>query len=78
MTGSWGCWRDYSPIAFWARAKWRPSNHGGTNTESLTGVMRETFVDLGGEVVFTGSINVFDSGYVRRNVISIDAIKSLW
>ncbi|MCY3781639.1 MAG: hypothetical protein OXG78_15095 [Chloroflexi bacterium] len=40
--------------------------------------MRETFVDLGGEVVFTGSINVFDSGYVRRNVISIDAIKSLW
>ncbi|MYD11604.1 MAG: ABC transporter substrate-binding protein [Chloroflexi bacterium] len=33
---------------------------GGTYTESLTGIMRETFLELGGEVVFTGSINVGD------------------
>lgn len=33
---------------------------GGTYTESLTGVMGETFVSLGGEVVFNGGINVGD------------------
>lgn len=33
---------------------------GGTYTESLSGIMRETFVELGGEVVFQGSVNVGD------------------
>ncbi len=33
---------------------------GGTYTESLTGVMADTFRSLGGEVVFTGGINVGD------------------
>ena len=33
---------------------------GGTYTESLTAVMRETFISLGGEVVFSGGINVGD------------------
>lgn len=33
---------------------------GGTYTESLTGVMAETFISLGGEVVFEGGINVGD------------------
>lgn len=33
---------------------------GGTYTESLTGVMGDTFVSLGGEVVFNGGINVGD------------------
>ena len=33
---------------------------GGTYTESLTGVMADTFVSLGGEVVFNGGINVGD------------------
>ena len=33
---------------------------GGTYTESLTRIMRETVVALGGEVVFQGSVNVGD------------------
>ena len=47
---------------------------GGADTKSLTGVLRETFVELGGGVVVTGSTNISDSGYVRRKVISIEAI----
>lgn len=33
---------------------------GGTYTESLAGIMRDTFLELGGEVVFQGSVNVGD------------------
>lgn len=34
---------------------------GGTYTESLTGVMRDTFTSMGGEVVFEGAISVGDT-----------------
>ena len=33
---------------------------GGTYTESLTGVMADTFASLGGDIVFVGGINVGD------------------
>ncbi len=50
---------------------------GGAYTESLTGMLSKTFVNLGGEAVFPGSANVFESGYFRCNVSLIDAIKIL-